>query len=435
MSKHEDIIKHIGSLTVGTKISVRSIASELNVSDGTAYRAIKDAETLGIVSTIPRVGTVRVEKVEKRNIEKLNCAEVVNIVGGTILGGKNGLYKTLNNFIIGAMTLDAMKKYIVPGNLLIVGNREEAHRLALENGCSVLITGGFGCSDEVKAIANENDLPIISSSYDTFTTATMINKALSETMIKKDIILVEDIMRTEFHIVRNNENVGYLKKLAEESGKTKFPVLDENDKLVGIITLKDIGPEVLNTEVVSKCMTKEPITADLKTSVAYTAHLIIKEGVELVPVLDNKKVVGVISRQDIIKALQYIHRQPSGGDTIDDLIMSKFSCTNTDQGVIFHGKILPEMLCNIGTASWSVLSHVMTTAGLTSLKQRNHLNVAIDSLSIMYAKAVQIDSTVTVMANIIDMGRNTSKVEIEMVSGEGEELIGKALLSAKILKK
>jgi Cu2+-exporting ATPase len=64
MSKHEDIIKYILSLEVGTKISVRSIASALGVSDGTAYRAIKDSDALGIVTTIPRVGTVRIEKVE-----------------------------------------------------------------------------------------------------------------------------------------------------------------------------------------------------------------------------------------------------------------------------------------------------------------------------------------------------------------------------------
>lgn len=66
MSKHEDIIKYILSLEVGTKISVRSIANDLGVSDGTAYRAIKDSDALGIVTTIPRVGTVRIEKVEKK---------------------------------------------------------------------------------------------------------------------------------------------------------------------------------------------------------------------------------------------------------------------------------------------------------------------------------------------------------------------------------
>ena len=52
----------------------------LNVSEGTAYRAIKDAETKGYVSTIERVGTIRIEQKKKENIEKLTYAEVVNII-------------------------------------------------------------------------------------------------------------------------------------------------------------------------------------------------------------------------------------------------------------------------------------------------------------------------------------------------------------------
>ena len=55
MTKNEQIIKHIESLSIGSKISVRKIAKDLNVSEGTAYRAIKDASQLGIVATIDRV--------------------------------------------------------------------------------------------------------------------------------------------------------------------------------------------------------------------------------------------------------------------------------------------------------------------------------------------------------------------------------------------
>lgn len=66
MSKHEEIINYIMSLKAGTKISVRGIANDLNVSEGTAYRAIKECDNLGLVTTVPRVGTVRIKKVEKR---------------------------------------------------------------------------------------------------------------------------------------------------------------------------------------------------------------------------------------------------------------------------------------------------------------------------------------------------------------------------------
>ncbi len=45
---------------------MRQIAKEMGVSEGTAYRAIKDAETKGYVSTIERVGTIRIEQKRKK---------------------------------------------------------------------------------------------------------------------------------------------------------------------------------------------------------------------------------------------------------------------------------------------------------------------------------------------------------------------------------
>ena len=106
-TKHEQILKYIDDLPIGEKISVRQIAKELAVSEGTAYRAIKEAENKGYVSTIERVGTIRIERKKKENIEKLTYAEVVNIVDGQVLGGRDGLHKTLNKFVIGAMKLEA----------------------------------------------------------------------------------------------------------------------------------------------------------------------------------------------------------------------------------------------------------------------------------------------------------------------------------------
>ena len=42
-TKHDQILMYIENLPIGDKISVRSIAKTLSVSEGTAYRAIKAA--------------------------------------------------------------------------------------------------------------------------------------------------------------------------------------------------------------------------------------------------------------------------------------------------------------------------------------------------------------------------------------------------------
>lgn len=434
MSKHEDIIKYILSLEVGTKISVRSVASAQGVSDGTAYRAIKDADSLGFVSTIPRVGTVRIEKVEKKSIEALTYAEVINIIDGTLLGGKGGIHKTLSKFVIGAMTIDAMAKHITPGCLLIVGNREEAQRLALENESGVLITGGFGCSDEMKKLACEKCLPIISSTYDTFTIASMINKAISESLIKKDIVLVEDIMKPSPYYLRTMDTVADWKNLMAQTQHERYPVVDDNMKVVGIVTLKDLTGNIGDQEMVGKIMCKSPITVTPKTTVAYAAHITGWEGIELCPVVQNKKLKGVITRQDIIKALQYIARQPQVGETLEDMVLKNFEFESSNGDMYFYGKITPEMLDPIGTASWSSLNMLISTMGVMTLRHKNNINVFIDSISTYFIQPVQIDSVIDIYTKIIDMGRNFCKVQVEMYDRK-KDLIATALLSAKVLRK
>ena len=88
-TKHELILKYIESLAIGAKVSVRQVAKDLAVSEGTAYRAIKQAENRGLVSSIPKVGTIRIEEVGKKKLEDLSLEEIVFIVEGTVVSGQN----------------------------------------------------------------------------------------------------------------------------------------------------------------------------------------------------------------------------------------------------------------------------------------------------------------------------------------------------------
>ncbi len=434
MSKHEEIINYILSLQIGTKISVRGISGALGLSDGTAYRAIKEAENMGIVNTIPRVGTVRVEKVDKKHIETLTYAEVVRILDATILGGKEGINRSLNKFIIGAMTVETITKYISPGYLLIVGNREAAQQLALENEAAVLITGGFACSDKIKALANEKGLPVLSSSYDTFTVASMINKAIYESMVKKEIILVEDVMEASPKCLMGTDTIGTWRKLMSETNHERYPVVDEDMKLIGIVTLRDLQGHDDENEQIYKIMSKNPISVTPKTTVAYAAHIMGWDGIKLCPVLNKKRVVGVISIEDVIKAMQFALRQPQVAETIEDLILKNFKCELEGERLHFNGEIIPQMLDPVGTASWSSMNMLLSTMGIMALRQNNNINISVDSIMAYFMKPVQMNSVIDIYTDIVDRGRNFSKVEISMYNGN-KEPVAKAMISAKVFSK
>lgn len=86
-TKHDIVIEFIESLDVGEKVSVRQLARQMNISEGTVYRAIKDAENEGLVSSIPKVGTIRIEQEKERSIDSLTYRELANIVEGQLLHG------------------------------------------------------------------------------------------------------------------------------------------------------------------------------------------------------------------------------------------------------------------------------------------------------------------------------------------------------------
>ncbi len=434
MSKHEEIVNYILSLDIGTKISVRGISSQLGLSEGTSYRAIKEAENMGIVNTVPRVGTIRVEKVYKKNIESLTYAEVISILEATVLGGKEGINRSLNKFIIGAMAVESIIKYISSGYLLIVGDREEAQLLALENEAAVLITGGFDCSEKVKALADEKGIPVLSSTYDSFTVASMINKALYETMIKKEIILVEDVMDTNTTCLMENDTVATWRKLMAETNHERYPVLDEHMKIIGIVTLRDIQGHNDENELINKIMNKSPVCVTPKTTIAYAAHIMGWDGIKICPVVDKKKLVGVLTIEHVIKAMEFALRQPQVAETIEDLILMNFTCVHEGNSLHFNGQIIPQMLDPFGAASWSSLNMLLSTMGIMALRQNNNLNISVDSIMAYFMKPVQMGSDIDIYTQVVDKGRSFSKVEINMYN-KHKDPVAKAMISAKILSK
>lgn len=434
-TKHEQILQYIDSLPVGEKISVRQIAKALKVSEGTAYRAIKEAENKGFVSTIERVGTIRIEQKKKENIEKLTFAEVVNIVDGIVLGGKAGLHKTLNKFVIGAMKLEAMMRYTGPGDLLIVGNRTKAHENALNAGAAVLITGGFDTDEEVKKLADELELPIISSSYDTFTVATMINRAIYDQLIKKEILLVEDILIPveETYYLRIGENVGAWYSLNEKTSHSRYPVVDRNMKVQGIVTSKDVLG--VNKDLpIEKIMTKKPITVGNKLSVASCAHMMVWEGIEMLPVVDNNnKLLGIVSRQDVLKALQMSQRQPQVGETLDDIVTSHIVQSKGKQRSeeVYQCEVTPQMTNHLGTISYGVFCTIVIDAANRALRGYKKGDLVVENLTVYFLKPMQIESTLEIIPKVLELGRKFGKVDVE-VFNEGT-LVGKAMLMCQLL--
>ena len=425
-SKHQQIIRYIESLPVGEKISVRSIAKNMEMSEGTAYRAIKEAENIGIVSTIERVGTIRIERKTKDNLEKLSFGEIIKIIEGEVFGGREGLDKILNRFVIGAMTLDAMTRYIQPESLVIIGNREDAQLLALNQGAAVLITGGFQATPQLIQKADELKIPLMGTTYDTFTVASLINRAMTDQLIKKKIMIVADIYNDieNTNYLRMDQTVKEYRQLSEKTGNSRFPVVNHSNRLVGVVSAKDILGKS-DSLIIERIMTKNPSVSKLHASVASVAHSMIWNGLEMLPVVqDNMELIGIISRRDVMKAMQLTQRQPQVGNTFEDDVSENLEVIEINPtNARFSFTVTPQMTNNLGMLSFGVLCEVVSVASKEFIHRSQRRNT----------RMIPIESKIAIQIQTLDIGRKVSKIDISVLLENS--VVAKAIMSNQLMER
>ena len=435
-SKHQQIIRYIESLPVGEKISVRSIAKNMEMSEGTAYRAIKEAENIGIVSTIERVGTIRIERKTKDNLEKLSFGEIIKIIEGEVLGGHDGLDKILNRFVIGAMTLDAMTRYIQPESLVIIGNREDAQLLALNQGAAVLITGGFQATPQLIQKADELKIPLMGTTYDTFTVASLINRAMTDQLIKKKIMIVADIYNDieNTNYLKMDQTVKQYRELSQKTGNSRFPVVNHSNRLVGVVSAKDILGKADNLTM-ERVMTKNPSVSKLHASVASVAHSMIWNGLEMLPVVqDNMELIGIISRRDVMKAMQLTQRQPQVGNTFEDDVSENLEIVEVNPTAAnFSFTVTPQMTNNLGMLSFGVLCEVVSVASKEFIHRSQRRNTVIEQLEMHYLKMIPIESHIVIQIQMLDNGRKVSKLDISVLLENS--IVAKAIMSNQLMER
>lgn len=437
ITKHEQILNYIQTLPVGTRISVRNIAKELKVSEGTAYKAFKDAETAGLVSTKERIGTVRIDRKRRESLDQLTFREVAEIVEGRLHGGLHGLEKTLQKFVIGAMELEAMLRYIDQASLLIIGNRKNVHRRALEQGAGILITGGFEPELDVVELANELALPILTTRHDTFTVASMINRAMYDRLIRRKIILLEDIVTftKPADVMHIHQTIAHFHELFKETGSARFPVLDDRGRVVGMMTARDAAG-VDDQTGVDKVMSKHPITAAPNITVTSAVHTMALEGIDMLPVVDrHRKLLAVVTRKEVLDAMRFAGKQPHTGETFEDLIWTGFvlksDIITDDASMMFRGKITPQMSGALGMASEGLLSTLMTQAARNMIRETSKRDFLLDNVNTYFFRPIPIESDIAIHAKPLELSRMVTKIEITISDSQG--LAAKAILAAQMI--
>jgi chloride channel protein, CIC family len=116
-------------------------------------------------------------------------------------------------------------------------------------------------------------------------------------------LTANDVMQSKVETLPSNLSLPELVKAISRSHHRGFPVV-EDGKLVGIIAQSDIPQDTKSTTsmLLKDIMTRRPISVNPETSLADVLYLLNRYQLSRLPVTEGYKLLGIITRSDIIKA-------------------------------------------------------------------------------------------------------------------------------------
>ena len=153
---------------------------------------------------------------------------ILETIDGQLLVGNPDSHVTKGKVLIAAANPDLMENYIEEDDIVILGDRYESQLCAIEmNASCLIICMGSDVSPSIIQQAKDKGCAIMTTKYDTFITARLLNQSIpiSHFMVRDNLIT--------FHLDNFVEDI---KNIMSKQRHRDFPVLDSEDRLIGMLS-------------------------------------------------------------------------------------------------------------------------------------------------------------------------------------------------------
>jgi manganese-dependent inorganic pyrophosphatase len=175
---------------------------------------------------------------ESREASKLDAPTAVSAIAGVLegeqLSGEGSLEVTGRVWVL-AMATESLPLGFSAGDVVVVGNRPDAQRIAIEVGVALLVTSnGTKPADDVLGLARERGTAVVVSPLDSYVTSRMITLSAP----------CRALMDREPLDARPDDLVADVSEMIEEVDYRAAVVVDAAGHPVGLVTRSDlINPE------------------------------------------------------------------------------------------------------------------------------------------------------------------------------------------------
>ena len=306
-SKLEKAVSYIQDMEIEQRISIKRIAKELSISEGTAYHAIKRAERQGLVVTLPRVGTTRIQPSAQVALQPFTMRSLRDLIDANILCGDDSLDFYLDSICISDGSAQDLEQALESGTgvkLCIVGDRPELQKQAAESGAHLLLTGSAKLRDEVRQAAARNNCLVLQSWYSSFHVLALLSRSKDRDLRYLVSAIVKDWMQPPKYLFLDDLIIDS-NRIFESYSISAIPVVDNEMRVCGLLNTVNSYSAGLSQRVKNVYTPGGEFMVMQETDeMADAAEMMAWSGVSLILVQKEDRLIGMLTQNDILRFYQ-----------------------------------------------------------------------------------------------------------------------------------
>lgn len=273
---------------VSGEISIKNAWEILSASGATTLPSVDEYGNLTGLITVRDIAMSYMEVYDNEIIATAHTpySNIIDTLSAELIVGDPHNIVQTGKVLIAAANPDMMENYIFKDDIVILGNRYESQLCAIEMDAQcIIICDGAVVSKTITKLAEEKGCSIISTPYDTYTVARLINQSIPIRHFMKNTNLIT--FSTEDYITD-------IRSVMASKRHQYYPVLNESGKYVGLISQRNY----LNANP------KKVILVD------HNEHAQTVDGideVQLLEIIDHHRIGGIQTMNPV-----YFRNQPLG---------------------------------------------------------------------------------------------------------------------------
>jgi CBS domain-containing protein len=117
-------------------------------------------------------------------------------------------------------------------------------------------------------------------------------------------VKVEEVMITPVISTHERKSIGHIKEIMLKNHVHSLPIVDAENKVVGIITTTDIIEDISDDTTVNLVMSKRVLTIPKYSGIHIAARIMRNHKIHHLVVTHEKELVGVLSSLDLLQFVE-----------------------------------------------------------------------------------------------------------------------------------